>query len=151
MVRAVALFEAGKGALVIVAGLGLLSLIHQDVQPLAGNLVGHLHLNPAKRYQSIFLEAAGQITDARLWTLAALAATYAGLRFIEAYGLWRKRRWAEWLAAGSGGIYILFEIYGLYKDITFLSIALLLVNIFIVALMIQALRKTRHMSSIRPT
>ena len=34
-VRAVALFEAAKGALVLLAGLGALSLIHHDAQRLA--------------------------------------------------------------------------------------------------------------------
>ncbi|MCZ7627423.1 MAG: DUF2127 domain-containing protein [Candidatus Methylomirabilis sp.] len=42
-----------------------------------------------------------------------MAAGYASVRFVEAYGLWLERRWAEWFAAVSGGIYIPFEIYEL--------------------------------------
>lgn len=37
----------------------------------------------------VFIEASANINDARLRLLAALAFLYAGVRFIEAYGLWR--------------------------------------------------------------
>src|SRR5436305_641496 len=43
-VRTVALFEAAKGALVLAAGLGLLGLIHRDVQAFAERLVRASHL-----------------------------------------------------------------------------------------------------------
>ena len=58
-VRAVAMLEAAKGILVILTGIGTLSLIHHNAQEIAEQLVGHLHLNPAKRYPRIFIEAAG--------------------------------------------------------------------------------------------
>src|SRR5882672_30380 len=91
-VRAVALLEAAKGALVLLSGFGALSLIHQDVQRLAEQMVGHLHLNPASRYPRIFVDTAAHLTDARLSLFAILAATYALVRGVEGYGLWRHRR-----------------------------------------------------------
>ena len=138
-VRAVALFEAAKGVLVFLAGFSALSLIHHDAQRLAEQMVAHLHLNPANRYPRIFLDTAAHLTDARLWVLASLAATYGLVRFVEAYGLWRGRRWAEWFAAVSGGIYMPFELYELVGGATWLSLGALLANIFIVGLMINAL------------
>ena len=139
MVRAVALFESAKGALVLLAGFGTISLIHHDTQRLAEQLVGHLHLNPAKHYPRILIDAAAHLTDARLWVLAALAAAYGFARFVEAYGLWRVRRWAEWFAAVSGGIYIPFELYELFQGVTWLSLGALVVNVLIVGIMIDAL------------
>lgn len=138
-VRAVALFEGAKGALVFLAGFSALSLIHHDAQRLAEQLVAHLHLNPASRYPRIFVDAAAHVTDARLWLLATLAGMYGSVRFVEAYGLWRGRRWAEWFAAVSGGIYIPFELYELSKGAVWLSLGALLTNVFIVGLMINAL------------
>jgi len=137
--RTVALLEAAKGALVLVVGTGGLAFVHHDVQRFAEQLVGHLHLNPASGYPHIFLEFAARVTDSRLRTLAALAAGYAVVRFIEAYGLWRERRWAEWFAAVSGGIYIPFEIYKLFHGEAWLSLGALLGNVVIVGLMIRAL------------
>ena len=37
------------------------------------------------------------------------------LRFIEAYGLWYIRPWAEWMAIASGSIYIPFEVADLLR------------------------------------
>ena len=138
-IRAVALFEAAKGALALLAGFGALSLIDHDAQRMAEALLGRLHLNAAKKYPNIFLEAARHLTDARLWVLATLAAAYALVRFCEAYGLWKERRWAQWLATGSGAIYVPFELYELLKIFNWISIAALLVNIAIVALMLNVL------------
>lgn len=138
-VRAVALFEGTKGALVFLAGFSALSLIHHDVQRLAEQLVAHLHLNPASRYPRIFIEATAHLTDARLWLLAILAAAYGLVRFVEAYGLWRGKRWAEWFAAVSGAIYIPFEFYELFKGAIWLSLGALLANVFIVGVMIDVL------------
>jgi uncharacterized membrane protein (DUF2068 family) len=142
-VRVVALFEAAKGALVVLAGFGALALVHHDVQHFAELLVAHLHLNPAKRYPRIFLDAAAHATDARLWLLAAFAATYGLVRLVEAYGLWQGRRWAEWLAAVSGGIYIPYEIYHLLHRATWISVGALALNVFIVGMMINALLRAR--------
>lgn len=146
-IRAVSVFEAAKGTMVLLAGFGALSLIHHDVQRVTEQLVGHLHLNPAKHYPRIFLDTAAHVTDARLCLLTSLAATYALVRFVEAYGLWRGRRWAEWLAAVSGGIYIPFEIYELSKGITLLALSALVVNSLIVGLMINTLLRVRSIEA----
>ena len=97
------MFEAAKGTIVLLVGLGLLAVVHRDAQSAAEELVYTLHLNPAKRYPHIFLEAAERYSDVRLWLLAAAAFGYTALRLAEANGLWFGRRWAEWVAVLSGG------------------------------------------------
>jgi len=131
--RAVATLEAVKGLLVLLAGFGAFALIHRDVQAAADSLVRHLHLDPARHIPSIFLRAAGRMTDSRLWMLSAGALVYSGVRFAEAWGLWRARAWAEWLAALSGAIYVPFEVISLLARPTPLKVATLLVNVAVVA------------------
>jgi len=145
--RAVALLEAAKGALVLLAGVGALSFIHRDAQRIAELLVGHLHLNPASAYPRIFLDFTLRLTDARLAALAGLAAGYAVVRLVEAYALWHGRRWAEWFAALSGGIYLPLEIYAMFHGAAWLSFAALLVNIVIVGIMIDILLRARSAES----
>lgn len=130
--RTVAALEAAKGALVMLAGLGLLSLVHRDVQEAAESVVSHLHLNPARGYPRVFIEAATRVTDTRLWLLASGAFTYSVARGIEAYGLWRARAWAEWFAIVSGAIYMPFEVFELVRQATALRAAVLLANAAIV-------------------
>ena len=33
------------------------------------------------------------------------------VRFVEAFGLWRRKRWAAWFGVLSGGIYVPMELY----------------------------------------
>jgi uncharacterized membrane protein (DUF2068 family) len=137
--RTVALFEAAKGLVVLAAGFGLLALVHRDAQAVAERFVEHLHLNPAKHYPRIFVDAASRLTDGRLWTLAWLAASYSTLRMIEAYGLWRARRWAEWFAAVSGGIYLPVEVFELTRGLSWVKAVTLILNLVIVAYMARTL------------
>jgi uncharacterized membrane protein (DUF2068 family) len=130
--RTVAAFEAAKGLLVMATGLGLLALVHHDVQRAAEAVVRHLHLNPARHYPRVFLEAAANVTDRRLGLLASGAFAYAVVRGVEAYGLWRVRTWAQWFAILSGGIYLPIEIYALVEHATALRAAVLLINVGVV-------------------
>jgi uncharacterized membrane protein (DUF2068 family) len=139
----IALFEALKGAVVLLAASGLLTLIHRDVHAVAARIVEHLHLNPASRYPRIFLDAAANLHDGRLLLLAGGAAVYALVRFAEAYGLYRSRAWAEVLAAVSGGIYVPFELGELLRRPTWHGGALLAINVLVVGVMVHALWQRR--------
>jgi uncharacterized membrane protein (DUF2068 family) len=141
--RLVATLEAFKGAVVLVAGFGLLSLLGHDATRFAEHLVARLHLNPAHHYPHIFIEAVSNVNNKRLALLAGLAALYSAVRFAEAYGLWKQRRWAEWLAASSGAIYVPIEIYEILQHATWLKLAALLINLAIVAYMIRLLTERR--------
>ncbi len=143
-IRVVAVFEALKGALVLSAGLGLLSLVHHDLQATAERLVRHSHLNPAHHYPRIFLEAASHTSDSRLRALAALAFLYAAFRLIEAYGLWQTRVWAEWLAIIAGSVYLPLEVYEIFKRATLMRAIVLLINLFIVAYLARVRLLSRY-------
>lgn len=143
--RAVAVYEAAKAVLVLVAGFGLLSLIQRDAQEFAEQLVAHLHLNPAKGYPRIFIDASANITDAKLWIFAGLALLYAVVRSVEAYGLWLGRRWAEWFAVASGAIYVPAEVYEIARGVTPTKLLLLAVNVGIVAYLIYVLWRAKRM------
>jgi uncharacterized membrane protein (DUF2068 family) len=149
-VRAVAVLEAAKAAVVLLAGFGLLALIHRDVESLAARLIAHLHLNAASRFPRIFIDLAGGLTDARLWLLASLALVYAIVRGIEAYGLWRERAWAEWFALVTGGIYFPVEIYELLHGMSWIKIGAVFVNLAVVVYMGLALKR-RHATRGRRT
>jgi len=136
-IRVIAVFEALKGVLVLSAGLGLLSLVHHDLQATAERLVRQSHLNPARHYPRIFIEAASHTNDSRLRSLAALAFLYAAVRFIEAYGLWRMKVWAEWFAIVAGSLFLPVEAYEMFRRATWMRGIVLLTNLFIVAYLVN--------------
>src|SRR2546423_9641575 len=84
-VRAVAFFEALKGALVLVAGFGLLALVHRDLEVLAERLVRHSHLNPPGPYPRAFIEAAAPPSRTALPTPPALPFPASCVRFSWGY------------------------------------------------------------------
>jgi uncharacterized membrane protein (DUF2068 family) len=146
-VRAIAFFEAVKGALVLVAGFGLLALVHRDLEDLAERLVRHSHLNPASHYPRIFIEAAARTSDSRLRTLAALAFVYSTVRFVEAYGLWKMRAWAEWFAIISGCVYLPIEAYELIEKPTLVRAGILILNALVVAYLLYIrFSRTGHLA-----
>ena len=142
VLRPIAVFEAFKGAIVLIAGFGLLGFLDRDNEVYAEQIIRHLHLNPAGHYPQIFIAAMARTEDSHLVALACLAALYSTVRFVEAYGLWFERRWAEWLAALSGGIYIPLELYELYRRVTWIRFGALLINVAIVAYMVWLLTES---------
>jgi uncharacterized membrane protein (DUF2068 family) len=73
----------------------------------------------------------------RLWKIATVVAVYVTLRFVEAYGLWYVRPWAEWLAFASGAIYIPFEGADLLRHPTWFRLLIIVVNVGIVLYMLM--------------
>ena len=143
-IRLIALFEALKGIVVLLAATGLLALVHKDLNDLAARLVAHSHLNPASKYPHIFLDAVSHLQQPRLMWLALGAAGYSALRLAEGYGLYHQRAWAEWLAALSGAVYLPFELIELVHKPTPLHAAVLAVNLVVVAIMARALVQRRR-------
>jgi len=143
-IKTIAVLEAAKGALVLAAGAGLLAGVHHDLQALGELWVNRLHLNPASHYPRIFLHLLADFGNRQLWLLAAGAAVYSAVRFVEAYGLWRGRAWAEWFAVLSGGIYLPFEGYELALGFSPIKLAALTVNMAVVGYMAMVLVRSRR-------
>jgi uncharacterized membrane protein (DUF2068 family) len=129
--RAIATFEAVKGVAVLALGLGLLGLIHKDVEQSAESLLAHLHVNAEHRLGRVILHAASTATDSRLWALAGAALAYATVRFVEAWGLWNRRVWAEWFALLSCALYMPVEILKLGEHANWLHLTVFLGNLAI--------------------
>jgi uncharacterized membrane protein (DUF2068 family) len=130
----VSLLEASKGVLVLLVAFGFAEIIHLhiDLEDAAQNLLIFLQIDPDRRISHALMHAAGRMMDANLLTVLAIAVVYSGLRFIESYGLWRQRVWAEWLAIVSGAIYLPLELYNLIRRPSLVHWVVLLINIVIV-------------------
>jgi len=147
-VRLVALFEAAKGAVVLLAGFGVLAALHDGAARIVDELARHAHLNPARGVPRIFAAYASDLDNPQLRLLAAGAFAYVAVRAVEAYGLWNRRRWAEWFSAIGGLVYVPFELYELAHGVTALKLLTLAINLVVVGVIVLALRRgTAHASS----
>ena len=133
--RAVASFAAFKGVTVVLLGVALLA-VHRNAEDLAANLLYHLHIDPDKRLAHVLMDAATKVSDTRLWTIIAAALSYASVRFIESWGLWNRRVWAEWFALLSGAMYLPWEILKLAERVDWERVGVLGINLMIVLYML---------------
>lgn len=141
--RPIAIFEASKGLIALLVGLGVHKLAQGDIRQVAEDLVSHLHLNPASHYPSVFIRSASEISSSNITLITFGTMLYSIVRFVEAYGLWRSFRWTEWFALISGAIYLPFEFYEFYNNPGMLSATLISINGLIVAYIYNMLKKNK--------
>ena len=128
------ILEASKGVLVLLVAFGFAEIIHLhiDLEDAAQNLLNFLQIDPDLKISHALMHAAGRMMNANLIAVLGIALVYSSLRFIESYGLWRQRVWAEWLAIISGAIYLPLELYNLIRRPSIAHWVILLINIVIV-------------------
>lgn len=141
--RGIALFEGVKGVAALLIGLGLVELLHHDLRRLVLELTGHFGLNPSQPFPTLLLHYADLLGATPLGPLESLLAAYTAIRLTEAYGLWYEKAWAEWLGAGSGGLYVPFELRHLWHAPDALGAAVLAVNLLIVGYLARQLWQRR--------
>lgn len=128
--RTVALLEGAKGAVALLAASGL--ALHREVAAVVHLLAEHLHLNPGRDLPNAFYEALKADAAAHLKLIAGGILVYAVIRFVEAVGLWRERRWAEWLGALSAAVYLPFELLQFARHPGLLSAGFVVFTSFLV-------------------
>ena len=144
VLQTVALFEFSKGIFVSLMGICALLLVHRDAWLIAESLLALFHINTDRHIAQMFLDFADNVTDARLWAAARIAFAYSALRFTEAYGLWKCRTWAEWVALVSGTLLLPLEVRELFRRVTLMRSGLLIGNLAIVLYMLYVILANRR-------
>lgn len=142
--RTVGIIEASKGAAVIALCLVLLSLLHKDLNAVVDHLTDWLRLNPDSRIADWFYELADRTTGRGIWTAVSVGLAYSCCRFVEGYGLWNERRWAEWFAVISGAVYVPLELFAVIEHPHWIRVALLMGNILVVLYILRILIENRR-------
>src|SRR6478735_5935022 len=133
--EAVALWAGCKATAVFLVGAGFALLVAkgESAHDMAQWLVDHLHMDPEGRAAGWFLEWSGHIAWHGWFIFFGAILVYSVLHWVEAWGLWREYRWAEWLAALSGAIYLPFEGWEMIHHPGWLCLGVILANASVVA------------------
>src|SRR3954470_9071457 len=86
------------------------------------------------------LHRIAELRQGTITTLAVTAAVYCIVEGVEAVGLWRERRWAEYLTVVATAGFLPFEIRELLDRVSLFRIGALVVNIAILSYLIYAKR-----------
>lgn len=141
--HAIAVFEAGKGLLALLAASGLEILGPAPLRHWLNELIEHFHFDPDHGALAALSQA---LNPDSVHLAAALALLYAIIRGIEAWGLWRVRRWASWLGCIGAAIYLPFDLYALYEHPGALSTGVLGVNLLVVWVLARDLVKRQRLA-----
>jgi uncharacterized membrane protein (DUF2068 family) len=145
--------EAAKGVIGMSLGVALHALAGHHLHWFFQAVIRHFHLTESAHAPHFVIEMLLHPERFRLEVWTGLSMAYASLRFTEAYGLWLARRWGEWLALVSAGLYVPFEIYAIATGVTLLKVLLLLTNVALVVyltMVLFAIRRKRATASARP-
>jgi len=119
-------------ALLIVIELNLADLKHQ-ASDLIGSVTGETGQGASQGIISRELDKLLHLHKGTLVVLIVTAIAYCVVEGVEAVGLWRERRWAEYLTAIATAGFLPFEIKELIDRVTVLRVGALVVNVAILA------------------
>ena len=80
------------------------------------------------------------MSTTKLYLYGSAFSAYAAINAIEAVGLWREKRWAEYLTFIEVTLLLPLEIYELASKISYLKIGALLINLVVMAYLLWAHR-----------
>ena len=137
--RAIALFEAGKGVIALLVAGGLAAIGPDALQHQVERVLARFGAD-ADRFGTDLLDA---ITPQTLHIAIAVALIYAAMRLLEAWGLWWHRAWASWLGVIGAAAYLPFEIYALWHHPDWMTWGVFLLNLLIVLVLGRDLYRRR--------
>ncbi len=132
------------GVLLVALGFGLFRGANADPAEEAGHIIAALKLDPDNRYIHSAIEKVSNLSEKQLKAIGVGTFLYALLYLTEGIGLLLKKHWAEYLTVVATGIFIPLEIYEVYRKTTPIRIALLVINVAIVAYLVYQLRRQKR-------
>lgn len=137
----IALFKLIKGILLLAVGIGALKLLHRDIAQTVAHWVDILRVDPDNRLIHGLLTRVLSVTPGQLRAASAGTFVYAGLLLTEGLGLLFRKRWAEYFTIITTAGLIPIELYELSRRVTTAKVAVLVINVAIVAYLVRRVRK----------
>ena len=152
--KLIAVFKFLKALALIAAGLGTLGLLNSDWNDAAADWLQQLALTHGKRLATTFIDHAlsylSATTPHRLIAVASGAFLYGSVFLVEGVGLWRCKRWAEYLTLLVTASLLPFEILALYHRLTLPRAGTLALNLLVIGYLVWRLWVTRGRQSASP-
>jgi uncharacterized membrane protein (DUF2068 family) len=139
--HAIAIVEAAKGTLALLAASGLELIGPAPLLRWLEALVTHFQLDPAHGMAAWLAHA---INPSGVHIAAGVAALYGVLHLLEGWGLWRAKAWASWLGCLSAASYLPFDAYALFAHRHWLEAVVVAINLLVVWVLARDLLKRRR-------
>jgi uncharacterized membrane protein (DUF2068 family) len=130
-----------RAVILLAAGLVLVTHPHADWASEVSRLAQRVGLNPKDNWIQRLIDKVRKIHAHEDVVFGTVALAYGALEATEAYGLFRRRRWGEWLTVFATSVLIVPEVWELTKSTTALKLGALALNVAVVAYLIWRLRR----------
>jgi len=137
----IALLEASKAMLALLAATGLEMLGPQPLRDGVNALIRRFSLDPDHGTLPSLLN---MISPDAVHLAAAAMIGYGLLHLVEAWGLWKAKAWASWLGCLTASIYLPFDIYAIIRHPGWASGSVLAINLVVVYVLARDLRKRKR-------
>jgi uncharacterized membrane protein (DUF2068 family) len=137
----IAVFKLVKGLLLVTAGIGALKLLHKDVGQVVQSAIDVLRVDPDNRFIHSFMVRTLAVNDRTLKEISAGTFAYAAIFLTEGTGLLLRKRWAQYFTIIVTTSFLPLEVYELARRISAAKVAVILVNIAILAYLIVSVRR----------
>ncbi len=139
----IGLFKLSKAIFFLGVSLGALHFIHHDLPGTVERVIRELHFDPESRLVDLLLDKSSLITHHQLRFISLGTFLYAGLCTLEAYGLLRRRVWAEFVTLWLSLSFIPWELFELIRRPSVWHVGILLMNALVVAYLVWMLRRMK--------
>ncbi len=137
----IALVEAIKGALALLAASGLEFIGPAPLQRWVHELIARFQLDPN---HGAIGWLAGEINPSGVHLAALVAALYGIMHLLEGWGLWRAKAWASWLGCITVSLYLPFDVYALVRHPGWLSGIVVAINVVVLWVLARDLAVRRR-------
>ncbi len=133
--------RAFRSLVLLAVGITLVSHPHANWASEIAQLAQRLGLDPKNNWVQRIVKDVGKVPANDDLLFGILAIAYGALEAAESYGLFKRRRWGEWLTVVATSLLFVPEIWELTKSATLLKLGAVIVNALIVAYLLWRLRQ----------
>jgi len=145
-IQAIAIFKFLKTILFLLAALGAFGLMQQGVADRAREWGSDLAFTTGQQLVRRIVLLLTGLSRSKIGALGVGALFYATLFATEGIGLWREKRWAEYLTVAATGSLIPFEIWEIFNRPSPIKFATFAANVAVVIYLIYRLRRPKFAS-----
>jgi len=141
--RIIAAYKLLKAVALLLVAFSAFGLVGQShLQSLSDWIMG-LPIHHGHGFLVRMIDKLFELGPRKFVAIGAAACVYAAVFMVEGWGLWREKRWAEYLTVVVTASLIPLEAWEILRHLTWLKVLALVVNVAIVLYLIALLRRPR--------
>jgi uncharacterized membrane protein (DUF2068 family) len=141
--RIIAAYKLLKAIALLLVAFSAFGLVGQShLQSLSDWIMG-LPIHHGHGFLVRVIDKLFELGPRKFIAIGVAACVYAAVFMVEGWGLWREKRWAEYLTVVVTASLVPLEAWEIFRHLTWLKVLALVVNVAIVLYLIALLRHPR--------